>query len=143
VYAIVDHDDHTHLAFALELPAKPGDVQQELNIPEQGSYVIAIRNPELDAPPGVGLRDEEKAELPRRLQSRFRGRRFVPADPPEYLDREGAEFVLIGADEDVSDELGVRLHPQHETMETAEIFNELRLEPREHPLKPLFEGKWQ
>ena len=43
VYAIVNHDDHTHLAFALELPAKPGEVQQELNIPEQGSYIITIR----------------------------------------------------------------------------------------------------
>ena len=28
-------------------------------------------------------------------------------------------------------------------IETAEIFNDLRMEPREHPLKPLFEGKWQ
>jgi hypothetical protein len=27
--------------------------------------------------------------------------------------------------------------------EAAEILNELNLEPREHLLKPLFEGKWQ
>jgi hypothetical protein len=143
VYAIVKHDDHTHLAFALELPERPGEVQEELNIPEQGSYIVTVRNPEMAAPAGVGLPDDEKSELPDRLQTRFRGRRFVPADPPEFLDRDGTEFVLIGADEDVSGELDLRLNPEHETMETAEIFDELQLEPREHPLRPLFEGKWQ
>ena len=143
VYAIVNHDGHTHLAFALELPARRGEVQEELNIPKQGSYIIAIRNPEMAAPQSLGLPDNEKRELPDRLQARFQGRRFVPADPPDFLDREGAEFVLIGADEDVSEELGLTLNAQHETMKTAEIFNELHLEPREHPLKPLFEGKWQ
>jgi hypothetical protein len=30
VYAIVRHDDHTHLAYALELPAAPGEVQRAL-----------------------------------------------------------------------------------------------------------------
>src|SRR5205807_1846512 len=124
------------------LPAKPGEVQEALNIPEQASYIITIRNPEAAAPPGVGLPEEEKSQLPERLRAKFHGRRFVPADPPEFLDREGTEFVLIGADEDVSGDLGLRLTPHDETMKTAEIFNELHLDPREHPLKPLFEGKW-
>ena len=30
VYALVRHDDHTHLAFALELPQHPGQVQRDL-----------------------------------------------------------------------------------------------------------------
>jgi hypothetical protein len=64
-------------------------------------------------------------------------------DPPDFLDREGAEFVLIGADEDVFEELGVRLNPQHETLESAELFNDLRMERSAHPLRPLFEGRWQ
>jgi hypothetical protein len=143
VYAIVRHDDHTHLAFALELPAKRGEVQEQLNIPDQGSYIITVKNPELPAPSGVGLSAAAKPELPQSLRSRFAGRRFVPVDPPEFLDQEGAELVLIGADEDVLDELGISLDPERETMETAEIFNDLRMERGEHPLKPLFEGKWQ
>jgi hypothetical protein len=36
VYAIARHDDHTHLAFALELPERPAEVQEELNIPAEG-----------------------------------------------------------------------------------------------------------
>jgi hypothetical protein len=143
IYAIARHDDHTHLAFALELPERPGEVQRELNIPREGSYIVTVKNPDLDAPAGVGLPEEDRAELPQRLHARFHGRRFIPVDPPDFLDREGAEFVLIGADEDVFEELGVRLNPEHETIETAELFNDLRMERSEHPLKPLFHGRWQ
>ena len=143
VYAIARHDDHTHLAFALELPERPGEVQEALNIPHEGSYIVTVKNPDLDAPPGVGLPEEDRSELPQRLRERFHGRRFIPVDPPDFLDREGTELVLIGADEHVFEELGVRLDPEHETIETAELFNELRMERTAHPLKPLFEGRWQ
>jgi hypothetical protein len=143
VYSIARHDDHTHLAFALELPEEPGEVQEDLNIPSEGSYIITVKNPDVDTPPGVGLPDDDRAELPERLRQRFHGRRFVPVDPPDFLDREGAEVVLIGADEDVFEELGVRLNPQHETLDTAELFNDLRMERTQHPLKPLFEGRWE
>jgi hypothetical protein len=59
--------------------------------------------------------------------------------------------VLIGADEDVFEEpgvrvfeeLGIRLEPQRETIDTAELFNDLRMERAAHPLKPLFEGRWE
>jgi hypothetical protein len=140
---IARHDHHTHLAFALELPERPGEVQEELNIPREGSYIVTVKNPDVDAPPAVGLPEEGRAELPQRLRERFHGRRFIPVDPPDFLDREGAEFVLIGADEDDFEELGVRLNPEQETLETAELFNELRMERSEHPLRPLFEGRWQ
>ena len=143
VYAIVRHDDHTHLAYALELPEEPGEVQQELNIESEASYIITVKNPEQPAPPGVGLADTELVELPAHLQQRFQGRRFVPVDPPDFLDHEGTELVLIGAADDVSEELDVQLDPQRETADTAEIFNDLRMEKTQHPLKPLFEGKWQ
>jgi hypothetical protein len=97
VYALVRHDDHTHLAYALELPSKPGEVQEELEILPEASYIITVKNPEQPSPPGVGLDEAQQAELPNRLEARFRGRRFVPVDPPEFLDPEGAELILIGA----------------------------------------------
>lgn len=94
----------------------------------------------MDSPPGMGLPEGDRPDLPQRLSGRFHGRRFIPVDPPDFLDREGTELVLTGADEDVFEELGVRLDPQHETMKTAELYNELRMERTAHPLKPLFEG---
>jgi hypothetical protein len=143
VYTIARHETHTHLAFALELPERPGEVQEELNIPAEGSYIITVKNPDVEAPPGLALPEEDRPDLPQRLRERFHSRRFIPADPPDFLDREGTEFVLIGADEDVFEELGVQLDPQRETLETAELFNDLRMERTAHPLKPLFEGRWQ
>jgi hypothetical protein len=50
--------------------------------------------------------------------------------------------VLIGADENVFEELGVRLDPQHETIETAELFKRPANRTGAHRLKPLFEGRW-
>lgn len=143
VYAIARHDDHTHLAYALELPEKPGAVQRELNIEDEASYVFSIKNPEKPSPPGAGLGKDRQAEYPKRLKERFRDRRFIEADPPDFLDYEGTTCLLIGADEDVSEELGIELEPQKETIERAEIFNDLRVEKSEHPLEPLFEGKWR
>jgi hypothetical protein len=143
VYVIARHDDHTHLAFALELPEQPGDVQQDLNIPSEGSYIVTVKNPDVTSPPGLGLADQTRPDLPKRLHEAFGGRRFIPADPPDLLDREGIELVLVGADDNVFDELGIRLDPQRETMETAEIFNDLKMERTEHPLAPLFHGDWK
>jgi hypothetical protein len=82
VYAIARHDDHTHLAFALEFPERPGQVQEELNIPPEGSYIITVKNPDVEAPPGVGLQEDDRANLPQRLRERFHGRRFIPVDLP-------------------------------------------------------------
>jgi hypothetical protein len=143
VYAIVRHGDHVHLVYALELPAKPGAVQDELNIEGEGSYIFSVKNPEAPAAPGAGLDEPRQASFPKALQERFRGRRFVEVDPPDLLDYEGAEVLLIGASDDVSEALGVQLHPQEETAATAEIFKDLRLQRSQHPMKPLFEGAWE
>jgi hypothetical protein len=142
VYAIVEHEDHTHLAYELELPEQPGEVQEEFDLEKQGSYIVAVKNPEKSAPPGVGLPRDEKARFPKSLEEHFAGRRFVPLEP-DFLDREGAELVLIGASEDVSAELGIELAAEKETAQTAEIFNDLRMERDRHPLAPLFEGVWE
>jgi hypothetical protein len=143
IYAIVDHDGHTHLAYALELPRSTGEVQRELNIEEQGSYIVSVRNPEAPAPPQAGLRCEQRPEYPRALRERFRGRRFGELDPPDYLDYEGAELLLIGAADDPVAELGIRLDPERESAASADVFHDLRLERDKHPLEPLFHGDWE
>jgi hypothetical protein len=55
------------------------------------------------------------------LQDRFRDRRFCEADSPDFLNYEGTEFVLISAAEDVSEELGIELHPEDESVISADI----------------------
>jgi hypothetical protein len=143
VYAIVRHGDHTHLAYVLELPAEPGEVQRALNIVEEGSYIISVKNPEAPSPPGLGLDEARRAHFPKELLERFGGRRFISVDPPDFLDYEGAEILLIGAGQGISEEHGLHLNPEHETEATAEIFNHLRLEKSLHPTMPLLKGRWE
>jgi hypothetical protein len=143
IYAIVRHDDHTHLVYAMELPSRPGAVQQAFHLEEEGSYILSVKNPEQPSPRGVGLDESRRASFPKTLQTRFRGRRFIAVDPPNFLNYEGAEVLLVGASEDIAGELGLQLQPQAETAATAEIFNDLRLERSRHAMKPLFEGQWQ
>ena len=142
VYAIVQHGDHTHLAYVLELPDRPGEVQQSLNIAEEASYIISVKNPEQPSPRGLGLDESRQAEFPKKLQERFRGRRFVQTAPPEFLNHEGAELLLIGTPGDAYEDLGIELQDEDESEGTADIFNDLRLEKSQHPTEPLFKGKW-
>jgi hypothetical protein len=43
VYNIVEHKGHTHLAYVLEFPEEPSEVQNDFNIEKEGSYVISVK----------------------------------------------------------------------------------------------------
>ena len=139
-YAIVEHNGHTHLVYVLELPREPGPAQETFRIRPEASFIVAVRNPLAEAPPGMGLSPHQRADYPPELMERFRGRRFAPLDDPRFLD-EGAELVLIGASEDVESELGIALDPRDLRLETADIFRQLRIRPGELPTEPLERGQ--
>jgi hypothetical protein len=143
VYAIVKHGRHTHLAYELEFPKKPGDVQEELQIEVEASYVVSVANPERRAPPRAGVRSRRGVEFPRHLQERFRGRRFIELDPPDFLDHENTELLLVGAEEKAEEELDIQLDPEEESEAAASIFKDLKLERAQHPIEPLFRGEWR
>ncbi|HEY0451483.1 hypothetical protein [Actinophytocola sp.] len=142
VYAIVSHDGHTHLAYALELPEHPGPVQVELNINPEASLIATVRNPEAPAPPRTGMPASRRPDYPPALREKFAGRRFADLDPPDFLDHPGTELVLIGASPDVGRELGLSLHPRRETERSADIFTTLGMERTSHPVEPLLTGEW-
>lgn len=56
---------------------------------------------------------------------------------------EGAEFILIGARVDPERAYGVDIETEHETADKADIFRQLKMSPREHPIGPLTKGEWQ
>jgi hypothetical protein len=142
VYALVRHGRSTVLAYALELPEEPGEVQRAFRIGREGRFVISVKNPEAGSPAGLGLEDDRRADFPEELRERFGDRRWVAADPPEFLDHEGAELVLIGGRE-AGEDLGIDLEPQPETEEDAEVFKDLHLEKSDRTIRPLFEGAWE
>jgi len=137
----VEHNGHTHLAYVLELPREPGPAQEAFRIRPEASYIVAVRNPEAEAPANVGLRPDQRPAYPPELQERFGARRFIALDDPSLLDYEGTELVLIGAAEDVESELGVELDPRSVELETADIFRRLRIRPGELPAEPIEEGR--
>jgi hypothetical protein len=125
-YALVDHNGHTHLAYVLARPRDPGPAQETFRIRPEASYIVAVRNPDAPAPPGAGLAERQRAELPPELRERFGGRRFIPLDPPELLDHDHVELILIGAAEDATQELGIELDADDERVECDQILETLR-----------------
>ena len=109
VYRIVRHGDHTHLEYELASPREPGEVQHDLGIRRRATHIVTVKNPEAGSPPWAGLREEDQPRFPRRLQEKFRGRRYAPLDPPDFLDHEGTEFILIAVSEDGGGERPVDL----------------------------------
>src|SRR5437588_3953200 len=56
-YAIIrHHQNHTELAYILELPKEPGEAQKELGIEKEASYVILVINPKVARPSSTGGR---------------------------------------------------------------------------------------
>mgnify|MGYP001088956072 CR=1 FL=1 len=143
IYRISRHDGHTHLLYALELPKQPGEAQQEFQLEEEASYIISVKNPEKPTPRQAGLSEARDAEYPKKLQKKFRDRRFADADPPEFMDHEGTQFIMVAASEDIQEELGIELQTEKESKASADVFKDLRVDKSKHPVKPLFEGEWE
>lgn len=141
-YRILEHGDHTHLVYRLELPREPGDVQRALEVKQEGSYIVTVKNPKRPSPWQAGLREGEKAQYPDELQSKLDGKSFVPADPPALLDYEGAQMVLVAASDNLEEELGIKLEIEEETPESADVLQDLDLDEEQHPTAPLSQGKW-
>lgn len=143
VYAMVRRGRSAHLAWALELPEKPGPVQKAFNIPPEASLVVSIRNPEKGgAPRSAQLGEERKAHYPKHLQEEFRDRKFATEDP-RLLDFEGAQIVFVGARDNPEQAYGIDLEPQEEDESSAEIFRQLRFAKSRHPVEPLLAGEWR
>ena len=142
VYAIVNKNKDMHLAYALELPERPGAVQKALNIAPEASFVLSVKNPDKGSPKNAGLEEEDEADYPKSLQKEFRGRRFATEDP-KLLDYEGAEIVLIGARRNPEKAYGTDLEPEHESADTADVVRKLRFAKSRHPISPLLRGEWR
>jgi hypothetical protein len=144
VYGLARRGRSSSLGYILELPEEPGEVQRAFRIEKRGQFVLAVKNPEAARPPGIGLDDEQKAEFPDELMERFAARKWIAADPPKFLDHEGAEIVLIGGrDDEVGDLATEEIGPDAEDVQSADVFGVLELERSDRTVRPLFEGSWE
>nr|CAD1827896.1 unnamed protein product [Ananas comosus var. bracteatus] len=87
-----------------------------------------------------GLQTKRKAAFPARLQGQFGGKRFIPADPPDFLNYEGCELLLISASDDIEEELGLELKTECEA--DADCSDLLQMFGEAAATKPLLSGTW-
>jgi hypothetical protein len=141
-YSIVKHDNHTELAYVLELPEVPGPTQKEFEIKKEASYIISVKNPDIQVK-GFAAFEKRKPEYPSSIKQKFGDRRWINVDDPDLLNYENTQVLLIGArQKDVQEELGIDLNEEKETANTAELFKELKIRREQVPLKPLLKGEF-
>ena len=134
VYRIIRHDDHTHIAYALELPKASGGAQASFTLENQANYIISMKNPQQRS--RFAMDSQQSAALRKRLQ--IGDRQFCEADAPDFLNHAGMEFILIAVGErTIADryieELGIKLQPELERVTSATIFHDLKTEISGHP----------
>jgi hypothetical protein len=139
-YAVTLVGGQMHLAYVLELPDHPDEVQRAFKIAREASFALSVRNPRSPSPPAAGLGERQEADYPERQQREFRGRRFAREDV-HLLDITGAEFVLVGARTDPEEAYEVDVEAERPDRR-PEILRELHMARSRHPVEPLFEGKW-
>ncbi len=138
-YALVRHDGHTDLEYALDLPDRRGDVQRALHIERQARYIVAVFNPES---PRLYPTTRPRAVYPPELQARFGDRRFSPVDPPSLLDFRSTELVLIGARASAA-EASRLARTEASPPPPDALADELHLPSAPPLLAPLLDGDWR
>jgi hypothetical protein len=141
-YAIVKHQDHTELAYVLELPKEPGEAQQELGIEKEASYVISVINPKIPKQSNLPT-TQEPPKYPQEVLDEFKeNENFVSlSKDTKFIDYQNAQVILVGAREGrdvIKSEMGIEIK---EEQSSADIFNKLKLRKEQVPIRPLTEGK--
>ncbi|KAK4427504.1 hypothetical protein Salat_1519300 [Sesamum alatum] len=152
VYRILKHNPgssrmHTHLVYKLEYPleGEAEEPQEALNIARQASFLLQIKNPDQDqrGPQFRGLAKKRKAAFPAHLQAVFGHQRYHPADPPDLLNYEGCEFLLISASDDIEQELGLELKTTEQLQDPDECSDLIKtFGETAASTRPLFQGTW-
>src|SRR5918996_3488168 len=133
-YAIVKHQNHTELAYVLEMPREPGEAQQELGIEKEASYVISVINPKIPKSSSLPT-TEEPAKYPQEVLNEFNeNENFVSlSKDTKFIDYQNAQVILVGAREGkdvVNSEMGIDMK---EEQSSSDIFNKLKLRREQVP----------
>src|SRR5919199_104135 len=141
-YAIIKHQNHTELAYILELPKEPGEAQKELGIEKEATYVISVINPKIPRQSNLPT-TEEPPKYPQEVLNEFNEtENFVPlSKDTKLIDYQNAQIILIGAREGrdvIRSEIGIEIK---EEQSSADMFNKLKLRREQVPIRPLTEGK--
>ncbi|PVH96362.1 tetrapyrrole biosynthesis, uroporphyrinogen III synthase, partial [Periconia macrospinosa] len=131
VYAITKTEDtSTHLAYAITIPSDIGEVQDDLGLRSQGSFIISVKNPKRSSPANTNL--PRGPDFPDEIIEEFRNLAWSKVQP-KHLDYPNAQILLIGeklesaVEPTKRDQKHGKGEPQEE-LEKLEHEDELRVE---------------
>lgn len=85
----------SHLAYMLTLPEELGEVQNEMGLAKQGSYVLSVKNPEAGGPANASL--SRKPDWPKEVQESFGSLRWMSLqEGVQHLEYANAQVLLVG-----------------------------------------------
>ncbi|GKC78898.1 ribonuclease H-like domain-containing protein [Tanacetum coccineum] len=84
-----------------------------------------------------GLKRKRKPVFPKHLQERFGKLRYHAADPRDFLNYQGCEFLLISASDNIHEELGVDVHEDSSCSDLINTFG------AETSTDALLKGIWE
>jgi hypothetical protein len=93
VYAITTTGRESHFAYMTTIPSQIGEVQNDVGIKEQGSFVVSAKNPKFPGPANASL--DSPPDYPQEIIDEFRNLRWGPLQP-KLLDYKNTQFLLIG-----------------------------------------------
>src|SRR5215203_5709201 len=150
-YAIIEHQNHTELAFILEMPQEIGEAQKELGIQKEASYIITVINPYKPVSEGYTTAEAERPKYPKDVQNyltKTEGK-FIPLSQNlTLINYQNAQIILIGAREGkdvIKQEIGLDIETEEgkENLFSSDIFTKLKIRKEQVPIKPIIEGKFQ
>jgi hypothetical protein len=154
-YAIIEHQNHTELAFILEMPQEIGEAQKELGIQKEATYIITVINPNKPVPEGYRTAEAERPKYPEYIEKYLNNieEKFISLSQNlNLINYQNAQVVLIGAREGkdiIKQEVGLDIETEYEEGEgkenfsSSDIFKKLKLRKEQVPVKPIIEGKFQ
>lgn len=82
----------THLSYMMTIPQQIGEVQTDVGLGDQGSFILSTKNPESGAPANA---IPATPEYPKEMIEEFASRGWLPTKP-QHLDYANACVLLIG-----------------------------------------------
>ncbi|GAA5952380.1 hypothetical protein JCM21900_003797 [Sporobolomyces salmonicolor] len=141
---------HTHMAYEVAVPHQLGEVQEALHIHEQGVFTLQVKNPETESTnPIVGNQPASKhPQFPPALKAYFKTK-FIPANPPAFLNYPGAELLLLPSKHSPEQDIGSKAEEVlegeekelDEEIEAQKDGGEAKKALKEIGLEGLIEGK--
>ena len=145
-YAIINHsNNHTELAFVLELPKELGEAQKDLGIQKEAGYIVTVINPKIPKREKDLPTTEDALKYPESVLKDFNdNKNFVPLSRNlKFIDYQDAQIILIGAREGkdtLTQELRITVENERENEHSADMLTRLRIRKDQLPIKPLVEG---